>query len=263
MVSFIIILWIVGMAVLLLLQRRALVLSSAPWLQSPAIAHRGLHSDEVPENSMMAFKAAVKKGMAIELDVRLSKDGQVVVFHDIVLKRMTGDAGRVDQNEWGHLKALRLKETSQEIPLLQDVLIAVNGQVPLYIEIKNDKKPGRLERAVLKMLQSYEGPYIILSFNARVLAWVQDRYPNVLRAQNFSFSREGAPWTKILQQICLALWAQPHVIVYDALRGPSWLVQLLKVCFVMVAYHVHSVKTHKKVKPLVDNVIVEGSAVRS
>ena len=54
------------------------------------IAHRGLHSKDVPENSMQAFELAVEKGFNIETDVHLTKDGEVVCFHDFSLKRMLG-----------------------------------------------------------------------------------------------------------------------------------------------------------------------------
>ena len=53
-------------------------------------AHRGLHGDGVPENSLEAFELACQAGFGIELDVQLSSDGEVVVFHDYTLNRMTG-----------------------------------------------------------------------------------------------------------------------------------------------------------------------------
>lgn len=53
------------------------------------IAHRGLHSDSVSENSMEAFKLAINSGYAIEIDVHLLKDGQLAVVHDSNLKRVT------------------------------------------------------------------------------------------------------------------------------------------------------------------------------
>ena len=60
-------------------------------------AHRGLHNNgsEAPENSMAAFKKAVKAGYGIELDIQLTKDKQVVVFHDDFLKRICGVEGKI------------------------------------------------------------------------------------------------------------------------------------------------------------------------
>lgn len=56
-------------------------------------AHRGLHDDEKPENSLAAYKAALDKGYGIEFDVHLLKDGSLAVMHDSDLKRTTGREG--------------------------------------------------------------------------------------------------------------------------------------------------------------------------
>ena len=73
-------------------------------------AHRGLHTRDraVPENSLEAFRLAARAGYGIELDVRLSRDGQVVVFHDDDLKRVCGVDKRVDELDWAELRELRL-----------------------------------------------------------------------------------------------------------------------------------------------------------
>ncbi len=57
-----------------------------------AFAHRGLHDNPggIPENSLAAFRRARAHGYGVELDVQLSKDGQVVVFHDDTLDRVCG-----------------------------------------------------------------------------------------------------------------------------------------------------------------------------
>ena len=71
------------------------------------IAHRGLHSPGVPENSLAAFRAACDAGYAIELDVQPSADGVAMAFHDATLDRMTGAAGPVDAltaEALGHLR---------------------------------------------------------------------------------------------------------------------------------------------------------------
>ena len=71
-------------------------------------AHRGLHSlrNQVPENSLQAFTYAASRGYGIELDVRLSADGQVVVFHDDNLSRMTEDPRRVDAVPYDELRTV-------------------------------------------------------------------------------------------------------------------------------------------------------------
>ncbi|MBQ5816532.1 MAG: glycerophosphodiester phosphodiesterase, partial [Oscillospiraceae bacterium] len=71
-------------------------------------AHRGLHNEERAENSMSAFSAAVEAGFGIELDVRLSSDGVLVVFHDDTLNRVAGVDGRVDAFTADELSAMSL-----------------------------------------------------------------------------------------------------------------------------------------------------------
>ena len=65
------------------------------WLVERCIAHRGLHTDKLPENSLGAFENAIKNSYPIELDVHLLKDGTLAVFHDEVLSRVTGKDGYI------------------------------------------------------------------------------------------------------------------------------------------------------------------------
>ncbi len=144
------------------------------------IAHRGLHDSKKPENSTAAFKAAIKHGYAIELDVHLSIDGEVIVFHDETLTRMTGSNGEVGQYTLSSLKELKLLGTKEKIPTLREVLDLVQGQVPLIIEIKVIEHNGELEAATMRELQGYEGEYTIQSFNPLCLKWFRKHYPAVI-----------------------------------------------------------------------------------
>ena len=76
-----------------------------------AYAHRGLHGNEIPENSLKAFKAAKDNNYGMELDVQLSKDGKVMVFHDSNLLRMTGFDSKLNQLTLEELKRLTLNNT--------------------------------------------------------------------------------------------------------------------------------------------------------
>ena len=118
-------------------------------------AHRGLHDLEagVPENSMKAFRLAIEKGFGMEMDVQLSKDGIPVVFHDATLTRMCGVEKRVNELTLAELKQLSLAWTQERIPTFQEFLTLVNGQVPLIIEIKMDKRDDRIPQAVIEQLR--------------------------------------------------------------------------------------------------------------
>ena len=128
-------------------------------------AHRGLHDKNVPENSLGAFRRAVECGYGIELDVRLSSEGELVVFHDDTLERMTVESGRVDTKTLRELKEIYLSDSDEKIPSFTEVLSLVAGRVPLIIEIKEDAGSLAVTRRLAEVISDYEGEYIIESFN--------------------------------------------------------------------------------------------------
>ena len=116
------------------------------WMADYSYAHRGLHGQDVPENSMRAFELAAEKGYGIELDVHLSADGIPVVIHDDHLKRMTGMDKPVSALDAQSLSGLSLAGSGEGIPLFEEVLRKVNGRVPLLVEIKSRGRAGELEQ---------------------------------------------------------------------------------------------------------------------
>ena len=139
------------------------------FLFSSLIAHRGLHGGGVPENSMAAFGAAVRAGYIIELDVHLLADGRVAVFHDDNLKRMCGADVNIKDLTAAKLKKYRLSGTNEHIPLLKDVLALVDGAVPIIVELKYDSPVGKLEEALVQLLDGYTGEYALKSFHPLVV----------------------------------------------------------------------------------------------
>ena len=151
----------------------------ADWLMRTPIAHRGMHDAAAgrPENSLGAFERACALGFPAELDVRLTRDGEVVVFHDRTLRRMTGAPGRVDDRDASALTGLRLLESDERIPLLREVLELVDGRVPLLVELKSSALWPALEGAVLDALHGYRGEVAIQSFKRRTLRELDGRDP--------------------------------------------------------------------------------------
>jgi glycerophosphoryl diester phosphodiesterase len=135
------------------------------------IAHRGLHEawDGRPENSLAAFERACALGFPAELDVRLTRDREVVVFHDRALRRLTGAPGRVEDHRASEVRALRLLGTSERVPTLGEVFELVDGRVPLLVELKPAVLWPALERAVLGALDGYAGDVAIQSFKRRTV----------------------------------------------------------------------------------------------
>ena len=129
--------------------------------QNRNFAHRGLHKRDksVPENSLAAFERAASYGYGIELDVQLSKDGQVVVFHDDTLNRVCGVDARVDSKTLEELRQLRLCGTDETIPLFSEVLKTVRGRGALIVELKNGKRNKELCEKTYALLRRYTGDY--------------------------------------------------------------------------------------------------------
>ncbi len=148
-------------------------------------AHRGLFTKDqsIPENSMAAFANAVKYGYGIELDIQLTKDNQVVVFHDHTLSRMCGIDLPVCQLTYQELQKFSLAGTSERIPLFQDVLKLVNGKVPLLVEIKLPTFRTNTCRLADLLLQDYSGQYCVESFNPLALRWYKKHRRDVVRGQ--------------------------------------------------------------------------------
>jgi len=151
---------------------------SYSWLLEKPIAHRGSHSESIPENSLAAFKKSVELGLPIELDVHLLNDGKVVVFHDEDLERMTGVKGKISHCTSRDVKDFKLLDTDESVPLLSEVFDLVNDQVPIVLEIKNTNYDGRLEDAVCDLLKSYSGRVAIQSFNPLVLVHCRKKAPD-------------------------------------------------------------------------------------
>ena len=146
-------------------------------------AHRGLHGPGVPENSMAAFQLALDHGYGIELDVHLLADGELAVFHDFDLKRITGCDGILEDLTADQLKNYHLGGTDQTIPLFRDVLALYRGKAPLIVELKVRNNHAALTEATCKLLDRYEGPWCMESFDPRCLLWLKKHRPDIIRGQ--------------------------------------------------------------------------------
>ena len=146
-------------------------------------AHRGLWNDSAPENSMTAFRRAVEGGFGIELDVHLTADDQLVIFHDASLLRMCGIDRPISECTLSELRACRLKNSDQPIPTLDEFLTMVAGKVPLIIEIKPDRRIRLLCEKVYARLQTYDGVYCVESFHPLAVRWFRFHAPEVIRGQ--------------------------------------------------------------------------------
>lgn len=134
------------------------------------VAHRALHGSGRPENSLAAIAAGIAAGWGIEIDVQPASDGTPMVFHDYALDRLTAREGWVRLQSVADLRGTTLIGGDEGIPTLREVLDLIAGQVPLFIEIKDQDGSlgpavGALERAVAEDLHGYGGPVAVMGFN--------------------------------------------------------------------------------------------------
>lgn len=148
-------------------------------------AHRGLFNNESdhPENSLPAFELAVENKYGIELDVQLTKDKQLVVHHDLSLKRSTGKDLKVNQLTYEELQDLPLFNSKETIPLFTDVLKVIDGKVPLIVEIKVNYDYLETTIKTNEILNSYSGNYCVESFNPLAVKWYRQHRPDIIRGQ--------------------------------------------------------------------------------
>ncbi len=193
----------------------------SPELLGAQYAHRGLHDAEHAENSLSAFALAVKNGYGIELDVRLSKDGVLVVFHDDTLERMVGLPGRVIDYTAKELSEMHLADTEEGIPTFEEVLALVDGRVPLLVEIKESASDSSVSLATAEMLKGYSGPLLIESFNPLSLSRIKEALPQIPRGllcDHYTKKPEfRKPTYYLLQWFLLNFKAKPDFYAYNYL----------------------------------------------
>ncbi len=149
-----------------------------------AYAHRGLHGDGAPENSLKAFRKAVAGGYGAELDVHLLADGNVAVIHDSSLKRTAGADVEIEDLALADLEQYYLEGTLETVPEFSQVLELFTDQAPLVVELKSKgNNVDKLCKAVCKHLDHYRGQYCIESFDPRCVYWFKKHRPSVLRGQ--------------------------------------------------------------------------------
>jgi len=177
--------------------------------------HRGLHHGaQFPENSLLAFAAALEIGAGIECDLRLTADNRIVVFHDADCWRLCASPLKIGRSTLKELGRLRLGEGP--IPTLERVLDLVAGRGPLLLEAKVDGDIWRWVPALRRILSGYQGPVGVMSFDPRLPRLLKTNMPSVRRGL---VVRHGLrPWKRKL-----GIWlAAPHFLAVDraALEQP-------------------------------------------
>lgn len=134
-----------------------------------------------PENSIQALENAIYFGAdLIETDVRLTKDGHVIMMHDYTVDRMTNGTGRVSNLTLEEIKALRLKNnwggaTDYQVPTLEEFIQVAKGKVCLYLDKASYDLPGHEEGHLVKELLKILKKHDVLEESVFVLNWPYEK----------------------------------------------------------------------------------------
>ena len=181
-------------------------------------AHRGLHNEKFPENSLGAFNNAAEHRYGIELDIQLSKDKIPMVFHDATLKRVCGIDAKLSDYTCEELKKMKLLGSEYTIPTFREVLEVVNGRVPLLVEFK----PGSLELCDIAcpILDEYHGIFCVESFDPFILNKIKKIRPRYARGQLVGNSIKSKSTKNFFLNFSLTallthILSRPDFVAYD------------------------------------------------
>lgn len=191
------------------------------WMREYDYAHRGLYDNEkgVPENSLLAFGEAVEQGYGIELDVQMTRDGELAVIHDYTLNRLCGDSSQVEDLSLKDLQSYELFGTKERIPSLEEVLKFVDGRIPLIIELKPvGENIRQIAKRTAEVLDKYKGLFCVQSFDPRVLIWLKHNRPDWIRGQLTEYYiKHGNEEIEHMEDFCL------HHSLFNVVTRPDYL----------------------------------------
>ena len=240
-----------------------------PFLKETPIAHRGLHTDGIPENSLSAFEEAVRHGYAIETDVRFTKDKKLVIFHDDNVDRMTDASGEVSAFPLQALRELHLGGTQERIPLFSECLETIAGKAPLLLEVKD--MPGvsgkEIAEAIYAEIAKFPAlEYAVQSFQPAYALAYKKLCPDIacgMLGIDRTYTKKdfhGSPlWrvkAKLLPKVCMNTAKKLDFISYFCENFPSD--KLAAYRGVRLAWTVRSPEEAARVRQYADNIIFEG-----
>ncbi len=231
------------------------------WLLNTPIAHRGLHDENTPENSIPAFEKAIEFGYSIEIDVHLTKDNQLVVFHDANLNRVCGVNRTVKSCTVEELKQYRLKGTDCTIPTLDEFLAFVDGRVGILCEVKGVIPwDVRIARATVERFKSYNGNVALQSFNFGAVICFR-KHSDRPFGQLVTWGGDKLNhWADIMGKLHLAKISKPEFIAYDIRNykaGKKYIDKELAKGKKLILWTVNSPEKLELAREVADNIIFE------
>jgi glycerophosphoryl diester phosphodiesterase len=250
------------------------------WLTERPIAHRGLHdaTNGVVENTLRAAEAAIAGGFAIECDVQLSSDGEVFVFHDETLDRLTDALGPFNARSAVEINAIKVKGSGKPPPKFAEFLGTVGGRTPIVCELKSRfDGDWRIADSVAAIASSYDGPLALKSFDHDLAGYLGLRRPHTRSGDPCPLgivaegSYDDSAWD-FLDAWTKAAWTDfDH---YDELRPDflSWNVDCLphQIPFLMkelngaavMAWTVRTTAQREAARKWADQIVFEGDVAK-
>ncbi|MEZ5789184.1 MAG: glycerophosphodiester phosphodiesterase family protein [Xanthobacteraceae bacterium] len=237
------------------------------WLTIRPIAHRGLHNPAlgVIENTASAVTAAIDAGFGIEVDLQLSADAEIMVFHDATLDRLTEASGPLRDFTARTLGQIAFVATSDRMMRLDDLLTLVGGRRPLVLELKS-RWDGDVSLATrtAAVLRGYAGPAAVMSFDPALVAAMARTLPGmarglVIRRRAPSHAANGGPRAGLPALILHGARARPHFMAWrlqDLASAPAVAARRL-LGLPLLTWTVRSAAEHRFALRHADQVIFE------
>jgi glycerophosphoryl diester phosphodiesterase len=245
-------------------------INAPDWLTAHPIAHRGLHDKTLGlvENTVAAAAAAMSKAYAIECDIQRSGDGEAMVFHDFTLERLMRAEGRIDALSAKEISGLQFKDCDQSIASLPAFLAAIDGRVPLIIEIKSRFDGDlRLAERAIAVVSEYGSPACLKSFDPEILGFIRAEkiaVPLGLVAEA-SYAEEEWPELSLEQRAAFAdlrhfAGVQPDFLSWHVGDLPHAVPELCRngMSMPVITWTVRSASDHERAKLWTDQIIFEG-----
>jgi glycerophosphoryl diester phosphodiesterase len=203
-------------------------------------AHRGLHDEnyDTPENTIAAFRRAISYGYGVTIDVRLTKDKQLVALGRDNMLPLCGINIPVHSATYDELHIHTIKNTNERVPLLSKALEEIAGRVPVIIELPPELDYNELCHLTAQLLDGYEGEVCVQSLSPDIVAWFKQNRSDILRGQMAvdmfdarNQSSDNLP-TKFAKTFMLTNFkSQPDFVSYDFIAFDSIVMKLMRQVF--------------------------------
>ena len=246
------------------------------WLYKSYIAHRGYFNNEqgIVENTKTAFLKAIEKGYLIETDISLTKDNQIIVYHDDNFKRLFNVDKKTCELTLEEIKQLSYDNTEDKVLEFSEFLNVIDGKTGLLIEFKSHstKKDQILCDKAMDILKQYKGNYVIQSFHPLLLSYFKKKYPIVPRGQLFmkfnlkeerknmkgkGFKGFVSYFTKWMYNMKLTNCISRPIFIDHSYHNIDFMAKLCHKLVPMIVYTVTKQEDFDKLCKKVDNIIFE------